>query len=109
MLEVTREAYLSCNKSQPLAEHKDGVTAVELRRSGAYYFISGAAGACEEGQRLIVVVMSERHSLHAAPAQAPAAPAEYEGPAMAPTSGAAGKQRGAAVAAALVVFGVVML
>lgn len=108
MLEVKREAYLSCDRSRPLAEHKDGATAVELRQSGAYYFISGVAGACEEGQRLIVVVMSERHSPRAA--LAPAAPAEYEGPAVAPTSGAAGKRRGAVVAAAaLVAFRVVML
>lgn len=108
MLEVTREAYLSCNRSRPLAEHKDGATTVELRRSGAYYFISGTAGACEEGQRLIVVVMSKRHSLRVQLAPAPA-PAENEGPAVAPTSGTAGKRRGAMVATAVVAFGVVML
>ncbi|KAG6505518.1 hypothetical protein ZIOFF_037874 [Zingiber officinale] len=67
VLEMTRKAYLSCNRSQLLAEHKDGTTAVELRRSGAYYFISGAAGACNEGQRLIVVVMSPRPPRAAGP------------------------------------------
>ncbi|KAG6481568.1 hypothetical protein ZIOFF_058172 [Zingiber officinale] len=99
VLEVTREAYLSCDRSRPLAEHKEGASTVELRRSGAYYFISGAAGACEEGQRLIVVVMSDRHSLRARLASPAMAPSEYEGPAVAPTSGA-GKRGGAIAAAA---------
>ncbi|WOK95052.1 early nodulin-like protein 1 [Canna indica] len=100
VLQVTREAYLSCNKSSPIAEHKDGATVVELRRSGAYYFISGAEGACEEGEKLIVVVLSDRHSLRALGLAPAPAPAEYEGPAVAPTSGAA-RSTAAAAAAAL--------
>ncbi|WOL19058.1 hypothetical protein Cni_G27855 [Canna indica] len=89
ILQVTREAYLSCNRSNPLAEHKDGATVVELRRSGAYYFISGADGACEEGQKMIVVVMSERHSLRGlAPGPSPV---ELEGPSIAPATGAASR------------------
>ncbi|CAL9112199.1 unnamed protein product [Musa textilis] len=86
VLQVTRDAYLGCNRSSPVAEHKDGATVVRLHRPGAYYFISGAAGACEEGEKLIVVVMSERHSLRGL-ATAPS-PAESEGPAIAPTSAA---------------------
>lgn len=109
VLQVTREAYLSCNKTSPIAEHKNGATVVELHRSGAYYFISGAEGACEEGEKLIVVVMSERHSL---PGLAPApSPAEYfEGPAIAPTSGASRMEKvlKSGVAGALLVLGIVL-
>ncbi|XP_009398652.2 early nodulin-like protein 14 [Musa acuminata AAA Group] len=109
VLQVTREAYLSCKKTSPIAEHKNGATVVELHRSGAYYFISGAEGACEEGEKLIVVVMSERHSLRGlAPAPSPA---EYsEGPAIAPTSGASRMEKvlKSSVAGALLVLGIVL-
>lgn len=84
MLQVTRKDYLSCNTSSPVAAHNDGRTVVKLRRSGPYYFISGAEGACEKGERLIVVVMAPRRLL--APAPAPA-PMMFDGPAVAPTSG----------------------
>lgn len=86
MLEVTREDYLSCNTSSPIAKHKDGNTVVRLPQSGAYYFISGAQGACVKGEKVIVVVMSERHRRFGGISPAPS-PMEYDGPAMAPTSG----------------------
>ncbi|CAL9104427.1 unnamed protein product [Musa textilis] len=108
VLQVTREAYLSCNRSSPVAEHRDGATAVELHRSGAYYFISGAEGACEQGEKLIVVVMSERHSLRGGLAPAPG-PTEFEGPAVAPTSGASTTVvLKSGVAAALLVLGMTL-
>ncbi|URE21002.1 early nodulin-like protein [Musa troglodytarum] len=95
-------------RSSPVAEHRDGATAVELHRSGAYYFISGAEGACEQGEKLIVVVMSERHSLRGglAPARGPT---EFEGPAVAPTSGASTTVvLKSGVAAALLVLGMTL-
>ncbi|XP_073004210.1 early nodulin-like protein 14 [Typha latifolia] len=104
VLQVTREDYLSCNTSNPIAAHKDGTTVVSFHRSGAYYFVSGAEGACQKGQKMIVVVMSERHALRGiSPAPAPV---DYEGPAIAPTSGSNGVavvKRG--VLGALVVLG----
>ncbi|XP_008803702.3 early nodulin-like protein 3 [Phoenix dactylifera] len=86
VLEVRREDYLSCNTSSPIAEHKDGNTTVSLPRSGPYYFISGAAGACEKGEKMIVVVMSKRQRWSGGISPAPS-PVEYDGPAMAPVSG----------------------
>ncbi|XP_073118409.1 early nodulin-like protein 13 [Elaeis guineensis] len=86
VLEVTREHYLSCNTSSPIAEHEDGNTVVKLPRAGPYFFISGAEGACEKGEKLIVVVMSERHRRFGGISPAPS-PMEYDGPAMAPMSG----------------------
>ncbi|URD96152.1 early nodulin-like protein [Musa troglodytarum] len=87
VLQVTREAYLSCNKTSPIAEHKNGATV---------------------GEKLIVVVMSERHSLRGlAPAPSPAE--YYEGPAIAPTSGASRMDvLKSGVAGALLVVGIVL-
>ncbi|KAI3939224.1 hypothetical protein MKX01_002092 [Papaver californicum] len=81
VLQVTRENYLNCVLTKPIVEYKDGNnTRVELSKSGPYYFISGAQGRCEKGQKLIVVVMAPRN---AAPAPSP-----VDAPAVSPTSGA---------------------
>lgn len=62
VLQVTKENYLSCNTSKPIKEYKDGDnTKVELDESGPFYFISGADSHCKKGQKLVVVVMSEKH------------------------------------------------
>lgn len=59
---MTKENYLSCNTSKPIKEYKDGDnTKVELDESGPFYFISGADSHCKKGQKLVVVVMSEKH------------------------------------------------
>ncbi|KAI3876185.1 hypothetical protein MKW98_029137 [Papaver atlanticum] len=81
------ESYLNCVLTKPIAEYKDGnTTKVELNKSGPYYFISGAKGHCEKGQKLIVVVMAPRST---APAPAPApVDAPVDAPAVSPTSGA---------------------
>ncbi|CAA6672250.1 unnamed protein product [Spirodela intermedia] len=49
VLEVTREAYLACNTSSPIAEHGGGAITVRLRRSGPHYFISGRRGPAGRG------------------------------------------------------------
>jgi len=86
VLEVTREEYGSCSSSNPIKEYSDGNTKVKLDRPGPFYFISGAKGHCEKGQKLIVVVISPKHTFHRiSPAPSPA---EFEGPAVAPTSSA---------------------
>lgn len=100
VLQVTKEAYHSCNTSNPVAEYKDGNTKVELDRSGPFYFISGAKGHCEQGQKMIVVVLSERRGRYTGISPAPA-PAEFEGPAVAPTSSANSLNGGIVIAAAL--------
>ncbi|KAK8499406.1 hypothetical protein V6N11_061561 [Hibiscus sabdariffa] len=88
VLQVTKEAYTNCNISNPIAEYKDGNTKVKLDRSGPFFFISGAKGHCEQGQKLHVIVMSQKHR-YTGISPAPS-PAEIEGPAIAPTSSAAG-------------------
>ncbi|XP_042031901.1 early nodulin-like protein 1 [Salvia splendens] len=88
VLQVTKRDYVTCNTSKPIETYTGGSTKVKLPHSGPYYFISGANGNCEKGQKVIVVVISERRSnLKNSPAPSPA---ESEGPAVAPapTSGA---------------------
>ncbi|KAI3468354.1 hypothetical protein Pfo_025017 [Paulownia fortunei] len=89
VLQVTKRDYVTCNTSNPIETYSGGNTKVKLERSGPYYFISGAEGHCEKGQKLIVVVMSEKHRRFKVVSPAPS-PAEIEGPAVAPapTSGA---------------------
>ncbi|XP_027355677.1 early nodulin-like protein 1 [Abrus precatorius] len=91
VLEVTKEDYANCSSSKPIKEYSDGNTKVRLDHPGAYYFISGAKGHCEKGQKVIVIVMSQRHS-YTGISPAPS-PAELEeGPAVAPTSSATALQ-----------------
>lgn len=70
VLLVTQDAFQSCNTTNPAASYNDGNTAFKFPRPGPYYFISGAQGHCEKGQKLVVVVMSHRRS-NGAPAEAP--------------------------------------
>ncbi|OQU85322.1 hypothetical protein SORBI_3004G217100 [Sorghum bicolor] len=67
VLVVDRLAFDACNASEPLAAFADGATKFRLDRPGFFCFISGEAGHCQEGQRLIVRVM-----VHPALASAPA-------------------------------------
>ncbi|KAF6172829.1 hypothetical protein GIB67_034681 [Kingdonia uniflora] len=84
VLQVSRADYLSCNVSTPITEYNDGNTKVVLKKSGPYFFISGAKGHCAKGQKLIVVVLSSKHIFTSgAPASSPT-----DGPAVAPTSSA---------------------
>lgn len=93
---MSKEDYGNCNSSNPIKEYSDGNTKVELDRPGPFYFISGAKGHCEKGQKVIVVVMSPRGggsrytgSISPAPSPSPSPSAEFEGPAApSPTSSA---------------------
>ncbi|OVA06887.1 Plastocyanin-like [Macleaya cordata] len=86
VLRVTKEDYSTCNGTNPIAEYTNGNTKVELDRSGPFYFISGVKGNCEKGQKLIVVVMSSRRN-RISPAPSPMMDGQFDGPAVAPTSG----------------------
>ncbi|XVF48265.1 hypothetical protein PTKIN_Ptkin03bG0176100 [Pterospermum kingtungense] len=103
VLQVNKEDYTSCNTSNPIAEYKDGNTKVKLEKSGPYYFISGAKGHCEQGQKLIVVVLSQR-GRYTGISPAPS-PAEIEAPAIAPTSSAAAFKAGLLVTLGSLVLG----
>ncbi|KAF8701447.1 hypothetical protein HU200_033613 [Digitaria exilis] len=111
VLEVSRDDFNRCSTAAPLATHKataGGVSAatVPLPRSGPYYFVGGAPGSCQKGERLFLVVMSQKHSRgHHLRGLAPAPAPEAESPlaasfvgdpaaAPAPVTGAAGKTTG---------------
>ncbi|XP_038889729.1 early nodulin-like protein 1 [Benincasa hispida] len=62
VMEVTEEEYKRCNSTQPNFFSNTGNTVFQFRRSGTFYFISGANGHCERGQRMIVKVMADDES-----------------------------------------------
>ncbi|CAN6819491.1 unnamed protein product [Brassica oleracea var. botrytis] len=83
VLQVTRESYEKCNTTSPKASYNDGNTKVKLEQPGPVYFISGKEGHCQKGQKLRLVVVSPRSSAFSP------APSPPDGPAVAPSSGAA--------------------
>ncbi|KAG5046944.1 hypothetical protein JHK86_016350 [Glycine max] len=60
VLEVKKEDYDKCNKTNPIKKFENGDTEFKFDRSGPFYFISGKDGNCEKGQKLIVVVLTPR-------------------------------------------------
>ncbi|CAN1811714.1 Early nodulin-like protein 1 [Linum perenne] len=71
VLEVTKKAYKSCDKTNPINELKDGGK-LTLDRSGPFYFISGDESHCKKGLKLEVVVLSAHRQVLFPPAPAPA-------------------------------------
>ncbi|XP_010536973.1 PREDICTED: early nodulin-like protein 3 [Tarenaya hassleriana] len=61
VMQVEEEDYERCERSKPIRGYKDGKTKIELKRSGAYYFISGEKGRCKKGEKLVVVVLAPHH------------------------------------------------
>lgn len=57
VMEVGEEGYKDCNATQPTFFSNSGDTVFRLEHSGTFYFISGASGHCEKGQKMIVRVM----------------------------------------------------
>lgn len=102
VLQVSREDYTNCNISSPIKKYNDGDTKVKLDRPGPFYFVSGAKGHCEEGQKVVVVVITPKSRFYGfSPAPAPG-PTEFEGgPAVAPTSSASALPGGLLVALGL--------
>lgn len=55
---VTEEDYDRCNSPRPLHFYNNGSdTVCEFDRSGPFYFISGMAGHCEKGEKMIIRVL----------------------------------------------------
>ncbi|XP_009614624.1 early nodulin-like protein 14 [Nicotiana tomentosiformis] len=99
VLQVNEEDYKNCNKANPLKSYQDGETKILLNKSSPFFFISGANGHCEKGQKLEVKVLSPQHSSKAhSPvlAQTPAThtPVEILPPAPTPASGSSGMKFG---------------
>ncbi|XP_062152161.1 early nodulin-like protein 21 [Alnus glutinosa] len=58
VMQVNETDYKRCNSSHPNFFSNTGNTVFEFDYSGPFYFISGASGHCEKGQRMIVKVIS---------------------------------------------------
>lgn len=82
VLLVAHDDYKQCGTAIPLSRFTGGDTKFTLDRYGPLYFVSGVAGHCEAGQRMIVRVRAPS-ALYGAPAMAPA-------PAMPPAVGGSG-------------------
>ncbi|KAL3716651.1 hypothetical protein ACJRO7_008264 [Eucalyptus globulus] len=54
---VTSEEYEKCRSSHPLFYSNNGDTVFKLDRPGLFYFISGIAGHCERGEKMIIKVL----------------------------------------------------
>ncbi|XAR63876.1 hypothetical protein NMG60_11024014 [Bertholletia excelsa] len=57
VLEVSEEEYEKCKSSHPSFFSNSGDTSFQLDRPGLFYFISGVAGHCPRGQKMIVKVL----------------------------------------------------
>ncbi|KAL7224321.1 hypothetical protein ACSBR1_025722 [Camellia fascicularis] len=75
VLEVTEEDYKICNTVKPIKAYNDSNTKIVLNHSGLFYFICGAEGHCEKGQKLLVRVLSAKRGSRARPPVALPAPA----------------------------------
>ncbi|VAH74373.1 unnamed protein product [Triticum turgidum subsp. durum] len=69
VLVVSPSHYDACNTSDPFMRLGGGESGFVLSYSGPYFFISGDAGRCQAGERLIVVVLAVR-----TPSPAPSTP-----------------------------------
>ncbi|KAJ4873383.1 Phytocyanin domain-containing protein [Raphanus sativus] len=59
-VDSTEENYASCNTTKPLKQFNDGDTKLELKHSGASFFISGAPDHCVKGEKITLLVLSEQ-------------------------------------------------
>ncbi|XP_003629771.3 mavicyanin [Medicago truncatula] len=78
LLMVNKQAYDSCNVTNPIRKMHGGDSTFLLDKPGHFYFISGNVKHCVKGEKLSLVVLS--HQEHHGPSLSPV-------PANAPTSG----------------------
>ncbi|KAI3985619.1 hypothetical protein MKX01_033902 [Papaver californicum] len=57
LLVVTDSEYEKCRSAHPIFFSNNGDTVYKFERSGLFYFISGVAGHCERGQKMIIKVL----------------------------------------------------
>ncbi|KAG2306373.1 hypothetical protein Bca4012_084592 [Brassica carinata] len=75
VLQVTRDAYDSCNTDAPTAKFTDGKTSFALTNSGPYYFISGNKDNCKKNEKVVIIVMADRNGNNNATSSSPPSPA----------------------------------
>lgn len=66
---VTSEEYEKCRSSHPLFYSNNGDTVFKLDRPGLFYFISGVAGHCQRGERMIIKVLETEETPPPQPAE----------------------------------------
>ncbi|CAL4974280.1 unnamed protein product [Urochloa decumbens] len=71
VLVVDKHRYETCDEKDPIDELRDGDSAYMLGRTGPFYFITGDAGRCKQGQKLMVIVTAETAEPPAPGSQAP--------------------------------------
>ncbi|GLJ31048.1 hypothetical protein SUGI_0621310 [Cryptomeria japonica] len=90
VVRVSAEDYNSCSTSNPISSFKDGNTVFQFPAHGPFYFISGNSSNCNNGEKLIVLVLAPRnntaHFSHS-PSPAPSTTAAAT-PSPAPTTAA---------------------
>ncbi|KAK4436499.1 hypothetical protein Salat_0813600 [Sesamum alatum] len=69
VMAVTEEEYEKCRSSHPVFFSNNGETVFKLDHPGLFYFISGVAGHCQRGLKMIVKVLE-----HGSPPQVAADP-----------------------------------
>ncbi|CAN6178417.1 unnamed protein product [Urochloa humidicola] len=75
VLVVSRDDYKFCGASRPAQRFDGGDTRIRLDHSGFCYYISGAPGHCDAGQRMTVRVLPPFQDGGGTPAPAAEAPA----------------------------------
>ncbi|KAL0282653.1 UNVERIFIED_CONTAM: Early nodulin-like protein 1 [Sesamum angustifolium] len=61
VLLVNKDDYDNCNTGNPILKLDDGDSLFKLDRSGPFFFISGNKANCDQGQKLIIVVLAVRN------------------------------------------------
>ncbi|KAM3744642.1 hypothetical protein ACB098_06G068200, partial [Castanea mollissima] len=62
VLLVNKDDYYNCNTKNPIKKLEEGDSEYKLDKSGPSFFISGKEQNCEKGQKLIITVLSVKHS-----------------------------------------------
>lgn len=68
---VDEDDYDDCNSEKPIYYANNGKSVVRLDRPGLFYFISGVAGHCKKGQKMIVKVLGQSSSPESSPPPPP--------------------------------------
>lgn len=76
VLQVTHDAYKSCNATSPIATYTTGNDSITITSRGHHWFLCGIPGHCQAGQKVDINVRKAALPLASpAPSVSPAAPA----------------------------------
>ncbi|CAL9017527.1 unnamed protein product [Prunus brigantina] len=91
VMQVTNEDYESCNPASPIAVYASGSDTITLERPDNFYFLCGAPGHCQAGQRVeILATLPTPDDSCTGPSPTPSAsPADAMSPSSALSSGPA--------------------